>query len=43
VDNGLREEASRHMQRLARPQAASQIAAAIADQLCGSVVGLLAA
>jgi UDP-N-acetylglucosamine--N-acetylmuramyl-(pentapeptide) pyrophosphoryl-undecaprenol N-acetylglucosamine transferase len=43
VDNGLRDEAGRHMQRLARPQAASQIAAAIADQLCGSVVGLLAA
>jgi UDP-N-acetylglucosamine--N-acetylmuramyl-(pentapeptide) pyrophosphoryl-undecaprenol N-acetylglucosamine transferase len=39
----VREEMSRHMQRLARPHAASQIAAAVTDQLCGGVSGLLAA
>jgi UDP-N-acetylglucosamine--N-acetylmuramyl-(pentapeptide) pyrophosphoryl-undecaprenol N-acetylglucosamine transferase len=43
LDNHLRQEASRQMHRLARPQAASQIAASIADQLCGGVMGLLAA
>ena len=43
VDNHLREEMARAMQRLARPNAASQIAAAITDQLCGGVSGLLAA
>jgi UDP-N-acetylglucosamine--N-acetylmuramyl-(pentapeptide) pyrophosphoryl-undecaprenol N-acetylglucosamine transferase len=42
-DDRLRDEASRQMQRLARPQAAAQIAAAVADQLCGGVIGLLAA
>jgi UDP-N-acetylglucosamine--N-acetylmuramyl-(pentapeptide) pyrophosphoryl-undecaprenol N-acetylglucosamine transferase len=39
----VREEMSRLMQRLARPHAASQIAAAVTDQLCGGVSGLLAA
>jgi UDP-N-acetylglucosamine--N-acetylmuramyl-(pentapeptide) pyrophosphoryl-undecaprenol N-acetylglucosamine transferase len=39
----VREEMGRHMQRLARPHAASQIAAAVTDQLCGGVSGLLAA
>jgi UDP-N-acetylglucosamine--N-acetylmuramyl-(pentapeptide) pyrophosphoryl-undecaprenol N-acetylglucosamine transferase len=43
TDHHLREEMGRAMQRLARPQAASQIAAAITDQLCGGVSGLLAA
>jgi UDP-N-acetylglucosamine--N-acetylmuramyl-(pentapeptide) pyrophosphoryl-undecaprenol N-acetylglucosamine transferase len=43
LDNHLREEAGRQMHRLARPQAASQIAASIADQLCGGVLGLMAA
>ena len=43
VDNFLREEMGRAMQRLARPQAASQIAGAITDQLCGGMSGLLAA
>lgn len=43
-DHHLRAEMGRNMQKLARPQAASQIAGAIADQLCGgSVSGLLAA
>jgi UDP-N-acetylglucosamine--N-acetylmuramyl-(pentapeptide) pyrophosphoryl-undecaprenol N-acetylglucosamine transferase len=43
TDEHLRAEMSRNMQRLARPQASSQVAAAIADQLCGGVSGLLAA
>ena len=43
TDNHLRDEMGRAMQRLARPNAASQIAAAITDQLCGGVSGLLAA
>ncbi len=43
TDNHLRDEMARAMQRLARPNAASQIAAAITDQLCGGVSGLLAA
>ncbi|HEX6960490.1 MAG TPA: UDP-N-acetylglucosamine--N-acetylmuramyl-(pentapeptide) pyrophosphoryl-undecaprenol N-acetylglucosamine transferase [Lacipirellula sp.] len=43
TDDHLRGEMGRGMQRLARPQAASQIAAAITDQLCGGVTGLLAA
>jgi len=44
TDHHLRTEMGRNMQKLARPQAASQIAGAIADQLCGgSVSGLLAA
>jgi UDP-N-acetylglucosamine--N-acetylmuramyl-(pentapeptide) pyrophosphoryl-undecaprenol N-acetylglucosamine transferase len=43
TDHHLREEMGRSMQRLARPQAASQIAAAITDQLCGGMTGLLAA
>ncbi|WP_428304587.1 UDP-N-acetylglucosamine--N-acetylmuramyl-(pentapeptide) pyrophosphoryl-undecaprenol N-acetylglucosamine transferase [Lacipirellula sp.] len=43
-DHHLRVEMGRNMQKLARPQAASQIAGAIADQLCGgSVSGLMAA
>ena len=43
-DHHLRVEMGRNMQKLARPQAAAQIAGAIADQLCGgSVSGLLAA
>jgi UDP-N-acetylglucosamine--N-acetylmuramyl-(pentapeptide) pyrophosphoryl-undecaprenol N-acetylglucosamine transferase len=44
TDHHLRAEMGRNMQKLARPQAAVQIASAIADQLCGgSVSGLLAA
>jgi UDP-N-acetylglucosamine--N-acetylmuramyl-(pentapeptide) pyrophosphoryl-undecaprenol N-acetylglucosamine transferase len=43
TDHHLRDEMARAMQRLARPNAASQIAAAITDQLCGGVSGLLAA
>ena len=43
ADHHLRGEMARAMQRLARPQAASQIAAAITDQLCGGVSGLMAA
>jgi UDP-N-acetylglucosamine--N-acetylmuramyl-(pentapeptide) pyrophosphoryl-undecaprenol N-acetylglucosamine transferase len=43
LDSHQRDEASRQMHKLARPQAASQIAASIADQLCGGVMGLLAA
>jgi UDP-N-acetylglucosamine--N-acetylmuramyl-(pentapeptide) pyrophosphoryl-undecaprenol N-acetylglucosamine transferase len=43
LDSRQRDEASRQMHKLARPQAASQIAASIADQLCGGVMGLLAA
>jgi UDP-N-acetylglucosamine--N-acetylmuramyl-(pentapeptide) pyrophosphoryl-undecaprenol N-acetylglucosamine transferase len=43
TDEHLRAEMSRNMQRLARPQASAQVAAAIADQLCGGVSGLLAA
>lgn len=42
-DHHIRQEMGRNMQRLARPHAASQIATAIADQLCGGVSGLLAA
>ncbi|RIK73709.1 MAG: hypothetical protein DCC67_17570 [Planctomycetota bacterium] len=42
-DHHIRQEMGRNMQRLARPNASSQIAAAIADQLCGGVAGLLAA
>ena len=43
-DHHLRNEMGRNMQKLARPQAAAQIAGAIADQLCGgSVSGLMAA
>jgi UDP-N-acetylglucosamine--N-acetylmuramyl-(pentapeptide) pyrophosphoryl-undecaprenol N-acetylglucosamine transferase len=43
TDHHLREEMGRSIQRLARPQAASQIAAAITDQLVGGMTGLLAA
>ena len=43
ADHALRAEMARNMQRLARPEAASQIAGAICDQLCGGVSGLLAA
>jgi UDP-N-acetylglucosamine--N-acetylmuramyl-(pentapeptide) pyrophosphoryl-undecaprenol N-acetylglucosamine transferase len=43
VDGHLRDQMGRHMQRLARPHAAAQVAAAITDQLCGGVSSLLAA
>jgi UDP-N-acetylglucosamine--N-acetylmuramyl-(pentapeptide) pyrophosphoryl-undecaprenol N-acetylglucosamine transferase len=43
TDHHIREEMARSTQRLARPQAASQIAAAITDQLVGGMTGLLAA
>jgi UDP-N-acetylglucosamine--N-acetylmuramyl-(pentapeptide) pyrophosphoryl-undecaprenol N-acetylglucosamine transferase len=43
TDHHLREEMGRNIQHLARPQAASQIAAAITDQLVGGMTGLLAA
>jgi UDP-N-acetylglucosamine--N-acetylmuramyl-(pentapeptide) pyrophosphoryl-undecaprenol N-acetylglucosamine transferase len=43
TDDHLRGEMGRNMQRLARPQAASQIASAICDQLCGNMMSLLAA
>jgi UDP-N-acetylglucosamine--N-acetylmuramyl-(pentapeptide) pyrophosphoryl-undecaprenol N-acetylglucosamine transferase len=43
TDHHLREEMGRSIQRLARPQAGSQIAAAITDQLVGGMTGLLAA
>jgi UDP-N-acetylglucosamine--N-acetylmuramyl-(pentapeptide) pyrophosphoryl-undecaprenol N-acetylglucosamine transferase len=43
ADDRLREEMGRNMQKLARPDAASQIAGAVADQLCGGVSALLAA
>jgi UDP-N-acetylglucosamine--N-acetylmuramyl-(pentapeptide) pyrophosphoryl-undecaprenol N-acetylglucosamine transferase len=43
TDHHIREEMARSMQRLARPRAAAQIAAAVTDQLCGGVSGLLAA
>jgi UDP-N-acetylglucosamine--N-acetylmuramyl-(pentapeptide) pyrophosphoryl-undecaprenol N-acetylglucosamine transferase len=43
TDDHRREEMGRNIQRMARPNAASQIAAAITDQLCGGVSGLLAA
>jgi UDP-N-acetylglucosamine--N-acetylmuramyl-(pentapeptide) pyrophosphoryl-undecaprenol N-acetylglucosamine transferase len=40
TDHYLRAEMGRNMQKLARPQAASQIAAAITDTLCGGVSSL---
>lgn len=43
ADPYLRSEMGRNMQKLARPNAASQIAAAITDTLCGNVSGLMAA
>ena len=43
ADHQLRGDMAAAIQRLARPHAASQIAGAITDQLCGGVSGLLAA
>jgi UDP-N-acetylglucosamine--N-acetylmuramyl-(pentapeptide) pyrophosphoryl-undecaprenol N-acetylglucosamine transferase len=43
ADHRLRDEVSRNMQKLARPDAAAQIAGAITDQLCGGVSALMAA
>ncbi|MCC6492661.1 MAG: UDP-N-acetylglucosamine--N-acetylmuramyl-(pentapeptide) pyrophosphoryl-undecaprenol N-acetylglucosamine transferase [Pirellulales bacterium] len=42
-DHHIRQEMGRNMQRLARPGASAQVAAAITDQLCGGVSTLLAA
>ena len=43
TDHALREEMSRNMQSLARPQASADIAAAVSEQLCGVASGLAAA
>lgn len=42
-DHALRADMAANMQRLARPHAASDVAGAIADQLCGGVSSLMAA
>jgi hypothetical protein len=42
-DDRLRTDMAANMRKLARPQAAAQVAAAIADQLCGGVSSLMAA